>query len=71
MLTAFRQFNSGSPYNVPAGNGSDNIDAVIAKYQKEAFEANEKKLQQLKDNAVPAEHPYKSTFAKTTPASAT
>lgn len=44
---------------MPAGHGSANIDRVIAKYEKESFEANDRKLQQLRDNKVPAEQPIK------------
>jgi hypothetical protein len=63
----FRAMNASSPYNVPAGHGSANMDQLIAKYQKQAFEENEKKHQQLKDNKVPVEQPYES-FRKITPA---
>jgi len=59
--------NASSPYNVPAGHGSANMDKLIAKYQKQAFEENEKKHQQIKDNKVPVEQPYES-FRKITPA---
>jgi len=51
------QLNQGSPWNVPAGHGSANIDQVIEKYRKEAFEENERRLQQLRENKVPAEQP--------------
>ncbi|OCK85096.1 hypothetical protein K432DRAFT_377935 [Lepidopterella palustris CBS 459.81] len=50
-------FNVGSPYNVPAGSGV-NLDKLITKYQKEAFEENAKKLEQLKDGTLPAEQPF-------------
>nr|OQO20533.1 hypothetical protein B0A51_11507 [Rachicladosporium sp. CCFEE 5018] len=60
-------FNTGSPYNVPAGHGSANIDQLIAKYQKESNEAQEEKLEQLRSNRVPREQPVKD-FAKITPA---
>lgn len=49
--------NAGSPYNVPAGRGSANLDELIAKYEKEARDENEKKLEQLKNNTVPVEQP--------------
>ncbi|KAK3670546.1 hypothetical protein LTR78_009514 [Recurvomyces mirabilis] len=62
-------FNIGSPWNVPAGQGSANIDHVIAKYEKEAYEANEKKLQQVRVNAVPIEQPLGETLIKDNPAS--
>ena len=52
-----RQFNFGSPWNVPAGQGSTNIDRVVEKFEKEAYEENAKKLQQLRENKVPAEQP--------------
>jgi len=43
---------------VPAGHGYANIDKVIAKYEQEAFEENERKLQQLRENKVPCEQPF-------------
>lgn len=58
------QLNTGSPWNVPAGQGSVNIDQVIEKYQKEANEAQEKKLQQLRENKVPVEQPH-TPFVRT------
>ena len=67
ITLAYRQFNVGSPWNVPAGHGFANIDELIKKYEKENFEANEKKLQQLRENKVPVEQPFDS-FAKVTPA---
>jgi hypothetical protein len=62
-----RIFNTGSPWNVPAGQGGANIDHLIAKYEKEAFEQNERKHQEIKENRVPREQPLKP-FAKRTPA---
>ncbi|KAM3419117.1 hypothetical protein BST61_g5065 [Cercospora zeina] len=49
--------NASSPWNVRAGHGSANLDELIAKYEKEAAEEDEKKLRQLKDNKVPVEQP--------------
>jgi hypothetical protein len=40
---------------------------LIAKYEKEAYEQNEKKHQELKENRVPREQPLPA-FAKRTPA---
>lgn len=57
-MKLYRQFNVGAPWNVPAGHGSANIDAVIAKYEKEAYEENERKLKQLRENKVPCEQPF-------------
>lgn len=62
-----RIMNMGSPWNVAAGQGSVNIDALIAKYEKEAFEDNEKKMQQLQENRVPREQPV-DRLSKTTAA---
>lgn len=56
-----------SPWNVPAGHGGANLDHLIAKYEKEAFEQNERKLQEVKENRVPREQPV-TPFAKRTPA---
>jgi len=52
---------TGAPHNVPAGHYAD-MSQVIAKFEKEAYEANAKKLQQIKDNAVPSEHPFKGNL---------
>ncbi|KAF2173208.1 hypothetical protein M409DRAFT_62782 [Zasmidium cellare ATCC 36951] len=60
-------FNTGSPWNVPAGHGSANLDHLIAKYEKEAYEENDRKLKQLRDNNVPAEKEFES-FRKLTSA---
>ncbi|GIZ40135.1 hypothetical protein CKM354_000348700 [Cercospora kikuchii] len=49
--------NASSPWNVRAGHGSANLDELIAKYEKEAVEENERKLQQVKENKVPVEQP--------------
>ncbi|KAK4997933.1 hypothetical protein LTR66_002743 [Elasticomyces elasticus] len=51
-------FNTGSPWNVPAGQGGANLEELIAKYEKEAFEAEEKKHQALKDGTIRREMPY-------------
>jgi hypothetical protein len=61
--------NHGSPWNVPAGQGSVNLDAVIAKYEKEANAAQQKKLQQLRENRVPVEQEF-DDFKKVAPAAA-
>ena len=63
-----RQFNTGSPWNVPAGQGGINIDKVIEKYEKESFAQQEKKLQQLRENNVPVEKPVEP-LTKAVPAS--
>lgn len=53
---------------MPAGHGT-NLDGLIAKYEKEANELNEKKLKQVRENTVPREQPV-VPFAKRTPAAA-
>merc|ERR1712072_156372 len=53
--------------HAPAGHGGGNLDQVIAKYEKESFEENERKLQQLRDNNVPCEKPFEP-LAKSPPA---
>ncbi|KAF4552319.1 Hypothetical protein D9617_10g073000 [Elsinoe fawcettii] len=52
--------NTGSPFNVPAGHGSGNIDAAIAKFEKQNYEENARKVQALKDNNVRAEKSLQS-----------
>lgn len=42
---------------MPAGHGA-NIDHAIAKYQKEAYEDQERKLKALRENNIPDEKPY-------------
>jgi len=53
-----RSINGGSPWNVPAGHGSANIDNAIAKFEKENYEANERKLQAVRNNEIRSEKPY-------------
>ncbi|TKA82747.1 hypothetical protein B0A55_01113 [Friedmanniomyces simplex] len=59
------QFNAGSPWNVPAGQGSANLDHVIAKFEKENFAENERKMRQLREDKVPIERPMTETLVKT------
>jgi hypothetical protein len=49
LLTCFRIFNSGSPYNVSAGQGPRNMDVVVAHYEKLNADAEEKKANALAD----------------------
>lgn len=48
-LTRSRIFNTGSPYNVSAGQGPRNMDAVVAHYEKQNAEAEEKKIKALEE----------------------
>lgn len=42
LTQTFRIFNTGSPYNVPAGSQA-NLDELMAHYKKESIEAQEKR----------------------------
>lgn len=56
--------NVGSPFNVPAGHGSANIDKAIAKFEKEAYEDNERRLQALREDKIQGEKPYRGPLAQ-------
>ncbi|EUC41705.1 hypothetical protein COCMIDRAFT_40162 [Bipolaris oryzae ATCC 44560] len=49
--------NVGSPYNVPAGSQVQ-MDKVIEKYKKLAYEDNERKLEKLRNNDISSEKPF-------------
>ena len=49
-----RVFNTGSPYNVPAGHSID-LTAVIAHYEKENAETELKRIERLKWEAGESE----------------
>ncbi|KAI9702055.1 MAG: hypothetical protein M1836_001399 [Candelina mexicana] len=42
-------FNTGSPWNVPAGHGGANLDSLIAHYEKKNAENEEQKIKKLKE----------------------
>ena len=44
-----RIFNTGSPWNIPAGQGGANLDKLIAHYERKNFEEEEKKVRTLRD----------------------
>ncbi len=44
-----RVFNTGSPYNVPAGHRARNIGELVAHYEKLNAEEEEKKLNDLEE----------------------
>ncbi len=46
-LTNVRIFNSGSPYNVSAGQGPRNMDQLVAHYEKKNADAEEQKIKAL------------------------
>lgn len=68
-----RIFNTGSPYNVPAGHGPINLDKVLEKYWKDSEDMEKKKLVRLekKRNAGrptdPAGNPEEAEKPKVTP----
>lgn len=43
----FRIFNTGSPWNVVAGQGGVNLDGLIEKYTREHRELEEKKMRNM------------------------
>jgi hypothetical protein len=59
----YRIMNAGSPYNVPAGS-QVNMDKVIAKYKKEAYEDNERKLEALRNGTIRAEQPLEQSVPR-------
>ncbi len=48
-LASYRIFNTGSPWNVPAGHGGANLDSLIAHYEKKNADAEEQKMKTLKE----------------------
>ncbi|KAL1960812.1 hypothetical protein VTO42DRAFT_6642 [Malbranchea cinnamomea] len=45
-------FNTGSPINVPAGNGSADLTAVVAHYERKNKTIEEQRVAQMKDGKV-------------------
>ncbi|KAL2352314.1 hypothetical protein BJ546DRAFT_989312 [Cryomyces antarcticus] len=60
-------FNTGAPWNVPAGHGGANMDKLIAHYEQENFEEQEKKMQALRDDSIAAEQPVQRLGKKNPP----
>ncbi|KAL1657194.1 hypothetical protein SLS61_000236 [Didymella pomorum] len=58
--------NAGSPYNVPAGSQVP-LTAVIEKYQKIAYEDNERKLEALANNEIKGEQPFDKNHLRKSP----
>lgn len=44
-----RIFNTGSPWNIPAGQGGANLDKLIAHYEKKNWEAEEAKVKFMRE----------------------
>lgn len=53
-LLVYRIFNTGSPYNVPAGHSVD-LSTVIAHYEKQNAATEEKRIERVKRQAEDAE----------------
>ncbi len=49
---ACRIFNTGSPYNVSAGQGGANLEKLVAHYEKLNADAEEIKLKALAEKAA-------------------
>lgn len=47
LLTGSRIFNTGSPYNVQAGQGARNMESLVAHYEQLNAEAEAKKAKAL------------------------
>jgi hypothetical protein len=58
--------NVGSPYNVPAGSQVQ-MEAVIEKYKKLAYEDNERKLEALANNEIKGEQPFNKNHLRKSP----
>lgn len=66
QLTQLRIMNAGSPYNVPAGSQVP-MTSVIEKYQKIAYEDNERKLEALANNEIKGEQPFDKNHLRKSP----
>lgn len=51
VIARSRLFNSGSPYNVPAGSRAD-MSAVVAHYENKNREQEESRVARMKDGKV-------------------
>ncbi len=49
MVVNDRIFNTGSPYNVPAGQGSANLDKLIAHYERKNAEEENRKVRIMRE----------------------
>lgn len=64
QLTRHRIMNVGSPYNVMAGS-QVNMEKVIQKFKKEAYEAEERKHEALRNNQIRSEQPIEKVLGST------
>jgi hypothetical protein len=51
LLIGNRIFNTGSPYNVSAGQGARNMDELVAHYEKQNAEREEKRIKALEEKS--------------------
>jgi hypothetical protein len=58
--------NVGSPFNVQAGSQVQ-MEKVIEKYKKLAYEDNERKLEALRNNQIRSEQPFDKARIKKAP----
>lgn len=58
--------NVGSPFNVQAGSQVQ-MEKVIEKYKKLAYEDNERKLEALRNNQIKSEQPFDKARIKKAP----
>lgn len=66
LLTEVRIMNVGSPFNVQAGSQVQ-MEKVIEKYKKLAYEDNERKLEALRNNQIKSEQPFDKARIKKAP----
>jgi hypothetical protein len=69
QLTPPRIMNVGSPYNVPAGSQVQ-METVIEKYKKLAYEDNERKLEALANDEIKGEQPFNKNHLRKPPLTA-
>jgi len=46
--TSYRAINGGSPYNVPAGHGSANLEHLVTFYKDKFIKEEREKIEKLK-----------------------
>jgi len=46
--TSYRAINGGSPYNVPAGHGSANLEHLVTFYKDKFIKEESEKIEKLK-----------------------
>jgi hypothetical protein len=66
LLIESRIMNVGSPFNVQAGSQVQ-MEKVIEKYKKLAYEDNERKLEALRNNQIRSEQPFDKARIKKAP----